>query len=137
MTGKITIVSPPDIYINRTSSIILVNTTEAEQEQVSEWFNQNQLAQELSIYFYNNERDLPWLVMSFAVAQYRYINLDNTQDQSGLLAGHFLSSDNCYYTLSDANLYEVYRLVNTSRLESITEFLDKVISIEHPETSEL
>jgi hypothetical protein len=71
MTGKITIVSPPDIYVNRTTSIILVNTTEKEQEQISDWFNQNQLAQELSIYFYNNERNLQWLVMSFAVAQYR------------------------------------------------------------------
>jgi|LauGreDrversion4_2_1035121.scaffolds.fasta_scaffold97128_2 hypothetical protein len=137
MTGKITIVSPPDIYVNRTTSIILVNTTEKEQEQISDWFNQNQLAQELSIYFYNNERNLQWLVMSFAVAQYRYINLDNTQDQSGLLTGHFLSSDNCYYTLTDTNLYEAYRLVNTSKLESITEFLDKVISIEHTETPEL
>lgn len=137
MTGKITIISPPDIYINRTQSIILVNTTEQEQEQVSEWFAQNPLTDELSIYFYNNERNLQWLVMSFAVANYRYINLDNTQDESNLLASHFLSSDNCYYKLSDTNLYEAYRLVNTSKLETITDFLDKVVPIEHVETSEL
>ncbi len=137
MTGKITIISPPDIYINRTQSIILVNTTEQEQEQVSEWFSQNPLEQELSIYFYNNEKNLQWLVMSFAVANNRYINLDNTQDESNLLASHFLSSDNCYYKLTDPNLFEIYRLVNTSKLETITDFLDKVIAIEHVETSEL
>ncbi len=137
MTGKITIISPPDIYINRTQSIILVNTTEQEQEQVSEWFSQNPLEQELSIYFYNNEKNLQWLVMSFAVANNRYINLDNTQDESNLLASHFLSSDNCYYKLTDPNLFEAYRLVNTSKLENITDFLDKVVAIEHVETSEL
>lgn len=137
MTGKITIISPPDIYINKTQSIILVNTTEQEQEQVSEWFSQNPLNQELSIYFYNNEKNLQWLVMSFAVANYRYINLDNTQDESHLLASHFLSSDNCYYKITDPNLFEVYRLVNTSKLDIITDFLDKVVTIEHVETSEL
>ena len=33
MTGKITLISPPDVYVNRGFSIILVNTTEEEQEK--------------------------------------------------------------------------------------------------------
>jgi hypothetical protein len=137
MPGKITLISPPDVYVNKTQSIILINSTDEEQELITEWFSSNPLTKELSIYFYNNDKNLQWLVIAFAVSKYRYINVDNTRDESHLLTSHFLSCDNCYYTLSDPNLYEVYRLLNTSKLQGVTEFLDKVIPIEHVETSEL
>jgi hypothetical protein len=137
MPGKITLISPPDVYINRGFSIILVNTTDAEQEAISNWFTENSLDSEISIYFYNNERNLQWLVTAYAMSKYRYINIDNTSDESKLLISHFLSSDNSYYTLSDTNLYEVFRLLNTSKLESVLDFLDKVVPIEHTEASTL
>lgn len=116
---------------------MLVNTTEAEQEAISNWFSKVKLAKEVSIYFYNNEKNVQWLVTAFAVAKHRYINIDNTSDESYLLTSHFLSSDNCYYTLTDPNLFEVFRLLNTSKLNSIEEFLERVIPIEHDEASEL
>ena len=137
MTAKITLISPPDVYVNKSFSIILVNTTEEEQEAISNWFVANQTDREISIYFYNNEHNLQWLVTAFAVAKYRYVNLDNMTDESHLLASYLLSSDNCYYTLKDNNMYEVFRLLNTSKLESVTEFLDRIIPIEQLETPEL
>ena len=137
MTGKITLISPPDVYINKSFSIILINTTEAEQEAISNWFSKVKLSNEVSIYFYNNEKNVQWLVTAFAISKHRYINIDNTSDESYLLASHFLSSDDCYYTLSDKNLFEVFRLLNTSKLNSIEEFLERVIPIEHDETPEL
>lgn len=137
MTAKITLISPPDVYVNKNFSIILINTTEEEQAAVSNWFGQNELDHEISIYFYNNEKNLQWLVTAFNVAKYRYINLDNTQDESNLMSSYFLSMENCYYTLSDDNLFEVYRLLNTSKLNSITDFLQRVIPIDNTETSEL
>jgi len=137
MTGKLTLISPPDVYVNKAFSIILVNSTEEEQEQISNWFGANQVDREISIYFYNNDRNLQWLVTAFNVAKYRYVNLDNTEDESHILASYMLSLDNCYYTCTDVNLNEVCRLLNTSKLESVTEFLDRIIPIEHPETPEL
>lgn len=137
MTGKITLISPPDVYVNKNFSIILVNTTEEEQEAISNWFGANAVDREVSIYFYNNEKNLQWLVTAFNIAKFRYVNLDNTHDESHLMSSYLLSSENCYYTLSDNNLYEVFRLLNTSKLESVTEFLEKVIPIEHTETPEL
>jgi len=137
MTAKITLVSPPDVYINKSFSIILVNTTEEEQEAISNWFGANQIEKEVSIYFYNNDRNLQWLATAFNVAKYRYVNLDNATDESYYFHSYMLSLENCYYSLKDENLYEVFRLLNTSKIETVTEFLDRVIPIDQPETPEL
>lgn len=91
MTAKITLVSPPDVYINKSFSIILVNTTEEEQEAISNWFGANQIDKEVSIYFYNNDRNLQWLATAFNVAKYRYVNLDNTIDESYYFHSYMLS----------------------------------------------
>jgi hypothetical protein len=137
MTGKITLISPPDVFVNRNFSIILVNTSEKEQEQISNWFASNNLSKEINIYFYNNENNLQWLVTAFAMSNYRYVNLDNTADNSHFYFGHFLSSENSFYSTEDNNLFEIYRLLNTSKVESVLEFLEKVIPIEQHQTSEL
>lgn len=137
MTGKITLISPPDVYVNRGFSIILVNTTEEEQEKISDWFGSIDLGSEISIYFYNNERNVQWLVTAFNLAKYKYVNVDNSLDQSNVLLSYLLSDENCYYSTSNENAHEIFRLLNTSKLESVTEFLEKVIPIDNPETSEL
>jgi hypothetical protein len=137
MTGKITLISPPDVYVNRGFSLILVNTTEEEQATISDWFGKNDLSKEISIYFYNNERNVQWLVTAFNLAKYKYVNVDNSTDQSNVLLSYMLSDDNCYYTTNNENAHEIFKLLNTSKLESVTEFLEKVIPVDNPETSEL
>jgi hypothetical protein len=141
MTGKITLISPPDVYVNKSFSIILINTTDEEESKITDWFSEHDLEKELSIYFYNGTNNLQWLVTAFAVAKHRYINLNSTfeskSDNSKFLVSHFLSSDNCYYTLDDENLFEIFRLLNTSKVDSIIDFLDRVIPIEHDKEPEL
>ncbi len=137
MTGKITLISPPDVYVNRGFSIILVNTTEEEQEKISDWFGQSNLSKEILIYFYNNERNIQWLVTAFNLAKYKYVNVDNSKDQSSVLMSYMLSSEDCYYHTNDTNAHEIFKLLNTSKLESVIEFLEKVVPIDNPETPEL
>lgn len=141
MTGKITLISPPDVYVNKSHSIILVNTTDEEEALITEWFSNHNLEKEISIYFYNGTNNLQWLVTAFSIAKYRYVNVDNTNqspsDNSHFLLSYLLSCDNCHYTLKDDNLFEIYRLLNTSRITSVTEFLDRVIPIEHEQEPNL
>lgn len=137
MTGKITLISPPDVFVNKSQSIILVNSTPEEQEIVSNWFSEHPLARELNVYFYNNERNLSWLVTSYNVAMYRYVNVDNTDDQSAHLLSYLLSLENTYYSTNDNNAFEIYRLLNTSRVSSIEDFLNRVITREYVEEPQL
>ena len=133
MSGKITLVSPPDVHVNNNFSIILINTTEEEQDVISNWLANKTLSKEITIYFYNNENNLQWLVAANAIAKSKYINLSNTKDNTQFLASFILSYENCYYSLKDENMSEIFKLVNTSRVESIEEFLDRVVPIEHDE----
>ncbi len=133
MTGKITLVSPPDVHVNNNYSIILINTTEEEQDIISNWLSKNTLKKEITIYFYNNENNLQWLVAANALAKAKYINLSNTRDNAQFLASFILSYENCYYSLKDENMFEIFKLVNTSKVDSIEEFLDRVVPIEHDE----
>jgi len=131
MTGKITLISPPDVFVNKSASIILVNITPGEQESVSNWFSEHPLGRELNIYFYNNEQNISWLVTAYNVAQYRYINIDNTADQSGVLTSYLLSLENSYYSTSGNDTFEIFKLLNTSKVDSVIGFLDKVVTNEH------
>jgi hypothetical protein len=131
MTGKITLISPPDVFVNKSASIILVNITPGEQESVSNWFSEHPLGRELNIYFYNNEQNISWLVTAYNVAQYRYINIDNTADQSGVLTSYLLSLENSYYSTSSNDTFEIFKLLNTSKVDSVIGFLDKVVTNEH------
>jgi len=131
MTGKITLISPPDVFVNKSASIILVNITPGEQESVSNWFSEHPLGRELNIYFYNNEQNISWLVTAYNVAQYRYINIDNTVDQSGVLTSYLLSLENSYYSTSSNDTFEIFKLLNTSKVDSVIGFLDKVVTNEH------
>jgi hypothetical protein len=131
MTGKITLISPPDVFVNKSASIILVNITPGEQESVSNWFSEHPLGRELNIYFYNNEQNISWLVTAYNVAQYRYINIDNAADQSGVLTSYLLSLENSYYSTSSNDTFEIFKLLNTSKVDSVIGFLDKVVTNGH------
>jgi hypothetical protein len=133
MSGKITLVSPPDVHVNNNYSIILINTTEEEQDIISHWLSSKSLKKEITIYFYNNENNLQWLVAANAIAKCKYINLSNTRDNAQFLSSFILSYENCYYSLKDDNMFEIFKLVNTSKVDSIEEFLDRVVPIEHDE----
>jgi hypothetical protein len=131
MTGKITLISPPDVFVNKSASIILVNITPGEQESVSNWFSEHPLGRELNIYFYGNEQNISWLVTAYNVAQYRYVNIDNTADQSGVLTSYLLSLENSYFSTSSNDTFEIFKLLNTSKVDSVIGFLDKVVTNEH------
>jgi len=141
MTGKITLISPPDIYVNKSFSIILVNTTDDEEAAITDWFSGQHLGKEVSIYFYNGDNSIQWLMTAFSIAKHKYINVERTiqleRDNSKHLLSYLLSCDDCYYTLENEDLFEIYKLLNTSRIDSVTEFLNRVIPIEHEQTSEL
>ena len=51
MNGKITLITPPDIFENGNKSILLVNLSDADQDAVSKWLSESTFEQNLNIYF--------------------------------------------------------------------------------------
>lgn len=123
MSTKLTLITPPDIYQNNQDSVLLIDLTEKEQDEVSAWLGQNPLA--INIYFYQGEPNIPWLMHALACSTYKYINLNNMAAVSSYLAGYTLSKHGVYYSTSDENVAQLFSHINMNRVDNVVEFLER------------
>lgn len=128
MNLKITLITPPDIFQNDNPSVMLMNLTESQQDQVTKWLSECNSDLDLNIYFYQNEANMPWFLHAMASSSYKYINLDNTVGMTALLAGYILGKSSVFYTLSDVNQRAVFDHINKNRIDSVVDFFERVLS---------
>jgi hypothetical protein len=126
MAKKITLITPPDIYQNSQDSILLIDLTEKEQDEVSNWLGQNPLS--INIYFYQGETNIPWLMHALSCANYKYINLNNMSAVSSYLSGYIVSKSGVYYNTTDDNVAILYSHINMNRIDNAVEFLERTVS---------
>lgn len=126
MAKKITLITPPDIYQNSQDSILLIDLTEKEQDEVSNWLGQNPLS--INIYFYQGETNIPWLMHALSCATYKYINLNNMSAVSSYLSGYIVSKSGVYYNTTDDNVAILYSHINMNRIDNAVEFLERTVS---------
>jgi len=126
MTGKITLITPPDFFENGNLSILLAHTTEEEQKIVSDWFGANDLKENINLYFYNGEPNPAWFLYATNRCDYKYINVDCVNYITQALSGYILSKNNFYYRTDDNDIAEVYEHINTKRIDNITQFLESI-----------
>lgn len=124
MSTKITLITPPDIYQNNQDSILLIDLTEKEQDEVSNWLGKDPLA--INIYFYQGEPNVPWFLHALSCATYKYINLNNMSAVSGYLAGYTLSKAGVYYSTDDKNVADLFSYINTNRVDNAVAFLERI-----------
>ena len=74
-TGKITLITPPDIFENSNTSILLVHLTDEEQDMASAWLGANEVPNDINIYLYNGEDNVTWFLYAMSRCEYKYINL--------------------------------------------------------------
>lgn len=123
MTINITLITPPDIFQNNEKSILVLNITEKEEDEITSWLANN-TGDHLNLYYYQGETNVPWILYSLACTDYKYINLDNLTSVTSHLAGFILSKQTVFYYTSDANIAELYSYINANRVTSLTDFLD-------------
>lgn len=123
MTAKITLITPPDIYQNDQTSILFVDITETEQDEISRWLGNANL--DLNIYYYQGEPNVPWLLHAFSVSNFQYLNLDNMSSVTSYLAGYLISRPGSCYTVADDNVAELYSHINLNRVQNAVEFLER------------
>ena len=127
MNGKITLITPPDIYENENPSILLINLSEQQQDDVSLWFSKNDVNKNVNLYLYEGQPDMPWLLHAVARCEYRYINLNNLNNITQAVSGYLLGKGNFYYTIDDKNIAAVYTHINHNKIDRVETFLERIL----------
>jgi len=128
MSGRITLITPPDIYENNNTSVLFAHISDADQEIVSKWLAQANLDNNFNFYIYNGEPEVPWFFWAVGCCQYKYIDLDGVNEISNLLSGYVLSKPNFFYKTENENAAAVVGHINNNRISSIEKFLERLLS---------
>ena len=128
MEGKLTLITPPDIFENESYSILFVHLSNEDQEKVSQWFANSTLKENINIYFYSGEIDMPWFFHAMANSEYKYIDLDNLNNITSALSGYMLGKKNTYYKTTDENISAVFHYINQNRITNIENFLQRAFN---------
>jgi hypothetical protein len=128
MQGKITLITPPDIFENESKSVLFIHLSEEDQETVSRWFANSSLEENVNIYFYDQEADVPWLLHSVARCEYRFIDLRKFSSVTNLLVGYILGKKGTYYKTDNENSAAICHYINQNRITNIELFLEQVFN---------
>ena len=128
MEGKITLITPPDVFENESYSILFIHLSEADQESVSRWLSTAKIKDNINIYFYSGETELTWFFHAMAISEYKYINLDELNNVSSILNGYILGKKNTFYKTSNENVSAICHYINQNRITNIETFLEKAFN---------
>jgi hypothetical protein len=131
MEGKITLITPPDIFENETYSILFINLNEDDQTAVSHWLANSTVKENINIYSYSGETDVPWLFHALARCEYKYIDLNSLNTITSTLNGYILGKKNTYYKTNDENVSAICHYINQNRITNIEAFLQKAFNDEN------
>ena len=125
MDGKITLITPPDIFENDTYSILFIHLSDADQELVSAWFAKSSIKDNVNIYFYSGETNVSWFFHALARCEYTFVDLNSINSITAALAGYVLGKKNIFYRSDDENTVAIYSHINQNRITNIESFLER------------
>jgi hypothetical protein len=128
MPGKITLITPPDIFENTNPSILFMHLTEEEQDAVTKWLSEHVLKDDVNFYVYSDENNLGWIFYALSRCEYKYINTDCYNSITQALGGYILGKNNAYYKTSDANIAAIYSHINHNKVDNVIKFLETIFS---------
>jgi hypothetical protein len=128
MDGKITLITPPDIFENDSYSVLFMHLSESDQQLVSEWLAESNIKEHINVYFYDHEIDLPWLFHALARCDYKYIDINELNTVTRSLSGYIVGKKNTFYKVDDESLSAVYHYINQDRITNIETFLEKAFN---------
>lgn len=128
MKGKITLITPPDVFENETYSVMFVHLGDKDQEMVSEWFANSSVNTNINIYFYSGETDMAWFFHALARCEYTFIDLDSMNNITSALSGYMIGKHNVSYQTKDENIAAIYQHINQNRITNIQSFLERAFN---------
>ena len=127
MEGKITLITPPDIFENNNPSILFFHLSEHDQHAASKWLSNTKVKTDVNLYVYSSEENLPWLFYAMARCEHKYLDLNGLDFISNALSGYILGRSNTYYKTDNENLAAIYSHINGNRVKNIETFLESVL----------
>ena len=131
MEGKITLITPPDIFENESYSILFIHLSDQDQITVSEWLAKSSIEENINVYFYDQEIEVTWLFHAIARCDYTFIDIDNATETTKALSGYILGKKNTFYKTVDENTSAVYHYINQNRITNIESFLEKAFNVKN------
>lgn len=120
----ITLITPPDVFENENDSVLFMNISEQEQEDVSKWFSVHTLTTPINLYYYQGETDIGWLLHAIAKSKAVYINCDNNSDVTKWITSYVLGKQHVFYSATDNNFKALMSYINQKSVSNITKFLE-------------
>jgi hypothetical protein len=126
MSGKLTLITPPDFFENGNRSILFVHLSDEDQDAVSRWLADAKLEEDVNLYVYMGEPTLPWFFYAMARCEYKYIDLNGKSSVTDALGGYILGKSDVFYKTDDANLAAIYSHINSNRIDRIETFMESI-----------
>ena len=127
MSGKITLITPPDFYENSNPSVLFAHISDNEQEVISHWLAKSDFADNMNFYVYSGEVNVSWFLYALSRCEYKYINIDCVNYITQALSGYALGKSDTYYKTEDKNLSAVYSHINGNRVDRVEDFLESIL----------
>lgn len=127
MSSKITLITPPDIYENSNTSLMLIGLDDTDQDQASLWLGINAKDLDLNLYFYQGEPNMTWLLYALNRSNATFINLDTDKSIINIMGSYILGKPGIYYTTKDANMKALLGHINNNFVPDVETFLTKVL----------
>ena len=127
MSSKITLITPPDIFENSNTSLMLIGLDDKDQDQASLWLGANAKDLDLNLYFYQGEPNMTWLLYALNRANATFINLDADKAIITIMGSYILGKPGIFYTTKDANMKALLSHINNNFVPDVETFLKKVL----------
>lgn len=127
MDGKITLITPPDIFENELTSILLIYPTDKDQDTLSLWLKNN-LNKHINIYFYSVETNIDWLLYAASKCDYKFIDIDNCGQNTKKIISYLLGKKSVFYKTNDTDTALIFNHINQNKITNIETFLEKTLN---------
>jgi len=133
--GKITLITPPDIFENSNTSVLFSHITDEEQDTISKWLSTSDFNKDINFYVYSGETNVSWFLYAMNRCEYKYINIDCVNYITQALSGYALTRNGTFYKTLDENLASVYSHINSNRIDRVETFLKSILGDQTRQTS--
>jgi hypothetical protein len=132
---KVNLITPPEQFENSNPGILLMDLSETEQNEVTDWISKHKADIKLNIYYYQDEANVPWLLHAMHSSEAVYVNTDCMKSVGMLMSSYIISHNHVFYSATNPTNAETCSYINKNRVANATEFLESVFNANQQSTT--